>query len=409
MHEVLIIGAGPAGLSAAIACRQWDLNVTVIDEFPKPGGRLLGQLYQEKKGTWWNGIQETEKLLEKLEQLHAELRCGVSAVHIEKTEAGFQVFTNEGVLEAENVLIASGAAEAPAPIPGWTLPGVMSIGAAQVMTNVHRVRVGDRGIIIGINALSAAIAQELLLAGIELHSMVLPALHPALKKHGDPNIVMEDLARMAHLAPSKWIQLGSSFMKSPAVRKLAVKYYPKSGVKIWGMPIHVRKAATAIHGTEQVEAVTICDISANGEPIPGSEKTVEVDFACISGGLYPLAELAAAAGCPFQYIEELGGHVPLHNEYMETPLEGLYVAGNITGIESAKVALAQGTLAGLSIVRRKLSHHEKLEQQIQDAANHVKQVREHADIQFLPQIVQGRLKMEEAYRKHIAGQKEVAG
>ena len=54
-------------------------------------------------------------------------------------------------------------------------------------------------------------------------------------------------------------------------------------------------------------------------------------------GLYPLAELAAVAGCPFHYISELGGHVPLHSETMETPLPGLFVAGNITGIEKEKL------------------------------------------------------------------------
>ena len=79
------------------------------------------------------------------------------------------------------LLIATGAAETAAPIPGWTLPGVMSIGAAQVMTNVHRVRVGNKGIVVGVNVLSAAIARELQLAGVELHSMALPVTIPSQK------------------------------------------------------------------------------------------------------------------------------------------------------------------------------------------------------------------------------------
>ena len=58
----------------------------------------------------------------------------------------------------------------------------------------------------------------------------------------------------------------------------------------------------------------------NGNIIKGSEKIYEADFVCIAGGLYPLAELAAVAGCPFHYIPELGGHVPHHSEKMETPL-----------------------------------------------------------------------------------------
>lgn len=403
MYDVLIIGAGPAGLSAAIAARAWNLNVLVIDEFPKPGGRLLGQLHQEPDGKWWNGIEEGKLLLERAKELNTEIRCSISAHTIEKTDHGFCVYTNEGIFEAENLLIATGAAETPAPIPGWTLPGVMSIGAAQVMTNVHRVRVGNKGIVVGVNVLSVAIAREMQLAGIDLQCMALPALNRVTEDYANPRKVMEGLSRMAHLAPSAAIRFGSKFLKGDGTKDLAVKFFPKSGVKMWGMPIHLRKAVTRINGTNQVESVTIGDITADGEIIPGSEKSIEVDFVCIAGGLYPLAELAAVIGCPFQYIEELGGHVPVHNEQMETPLEGLFVAGNITGIESAKVARAQGTLAGLSIAKRKAEPKGQLESQIQQAKINVRTIRENATIQFHPGIEKGRSRMEEAYYDIVHG------
>lgn len=64
MNDVIIIGAGPAGLSASISCARFGLNVLVIDEFMKPGGRLLGQLHQEPSGEWWNGIEESKRLQE---------------------------------------------------------------------------------------------------------------------------------------------------------------------------------------------------------------------------------------------------------------------------------------------------------------------------------------------------------
>src|SRR5699024_11370990 len=83
MHNVIIVGAGPAGLSAAIACRMWGLNVLALDEFPKPGGRLLGQLHQEPSGEWWNGIKEAGKLFEEAEEHGAEIRCGISVHHFE--------------------------------------------------------------------------------------------------------------------------------------------------------------------------------------------------------------------------------------------------------------------------------------------------------------------------------------
>src|SRR5699024_7953669 len=133
--DVVIIGAGPAGLAAAIQCRAQDLSVTVVDEFPKPGGRMLGQLHQEPSGEWWNGIKETEILMDQANKYDTNIECGISVHHIEKLDEGYVVHTNKKRIKANSVLIATGAAEVQAPIPGWTLPGVMSIGAAQVMTN----------------------------------------------------------------------------------------------------------------------------------------------------------------------------------------------------------------------------------------------------------------------------------
>lgn len=149
MSDVIVIGGGPAGLAGAIACAKSGLNVSVVDEFIKPGGRLLGQLHQEPSGEWWNGIKESERLHQEARKLSVDIRCGVSVYNLEKENQLWNVYTNHGTLTAPFVLVATGAAEYPIPLPGWTLPGVMSIGAAQVMTNVHRVQVGKKGSLSG--------------------------------------------------------------------------------------------------------------------------------------------------------------------------------------------------------------------------------------------------------------------
>src|SRR5690625_849725 len=401
INNIVIIGTGPAGLAASINCRKHDLKVEVLDEFPKPGGRLLGQLHQEPSGEWWNGIEETNKLLKQANDLNTTIQCGVSVHHIEKNEDHFVVHTNKNNITTKNVLIATGAAESAAPIPGWTLPGVMSIGAAQVMTNVHRVSVGERGIVIGVNVLSAAIARELQLAGTELHSMVLPARNVVSDDQSNPRVVMDRLSHIAHLAPSKFIQFGSKFAKFKFAQNIALKHYPKDGIKMWDMPIHLRKAVKQINGTDKVESVTMVDVTMDGDIIRNTEIEVPVDFVCIAGGLYPLSELASVAGCPFKFSEELGGHVPIHNETMETPVDGIYVAGNITGIESSKVARDQGTVAGLSIVKELLQTvdvRDKLEQAIAQ----VKATRDAASIQFHPEIKIGREKVERAFHEQHA-------
>src|SRR5690625_1494438 len=116
-NDVVIIGAGPAGLSAAIQCRENDLSVVVLDEFPKAGGRLLGQLHQEPSGEWWNGIKESEALKEKAAKVNTDIRLGVSVHHIETLDDHFIVHTSKENFAAKNVLIATGAAESAAPIP----------------------------------------------------------------------------------------------------------------------------------------------------------------------------------------------------------------------------------------------------------------------------------------------------
>src|SRR5690625_879729 len=124
--DVVIIGAGPAGLSAAIQCREHNLNVVVLDEFPKAGGRLLGQLHEEPNGEWWNGIEQSQTLIDQINELHIDLLLLHSVHHIEPKEDEFIVHTTNGSISTETVLVATGAAESAAPIPGWTLPGVMS-------------------------------------------------------------------------------------------------------------------------------------------------------------------------------------------------------------------------------------------------------------------------------------------
>lgn len=397
-QDVVIVGAGPAGLAAAIECKKHGLSVTILDEFTKAGGRLLGQLHEEANGEWWNGIKEAGKLLREATALEVDIKLGYPVHHIEKVDEAFVVHTDKGTFPAENIILATGAAEVAAPIPGWTLPGVMSIGAAQVMTNVHRVKVGEKGIVVGVNVLSAAIARELQLAGINLHSMALPARNIVNEEQSNPRIVMDNLSRIAHLAPSKFIQLGSKFAGFKFAQNIALEYYPKDGIKMWDMPIHLRKAIKSINGREKVESVTMVDVTMDGDIIRNTEHTIPLDFVCIAGGLYPLAELAAAMEVPFKYSEALGGHVPIHNEAMETPVSGLYVAGNITGIESSKVARDQGTVAGLSIVHQK-EQSVASRQNLYMAMGQVKATREAASIQFHPDIRTGRDQVQQAFRE----------
>ncbi|ALX50053.1 NAD(P)/FAD-dependent oxidoreductase [Lentibacillus amyloliquefaciens] len=396
MNDVIIIGAGPAGLSAAITCAKNGLSSLVIDEYLKPGGRLLGQLYEEPSGFWWNGIKESESLYQEAIELDVQIQLNTSVHNIEKENNYWIIYTETGIIYSEQLLLATGAAESPIPVPGWTLPGVMSVGAAQVMTNVHRIKPGERGVIIGVNVLSAAIAMELQLAGVKVASLTLPKMNKVTQDAAQPGEVLDSLLHVSHMAPSKVIRFGSKLMNNDVMKKIGVSFYPKQGFKMWDIPIQLRKAVIEICGEEAVTGVKIATISANGEVVKGSEEHIDCDFICIAGGLYPLTELAAVAGCPFYLVEELGGYVPLHNEQMETPIENLYVAGNITGIEGAKVAIKQGVIAGLTISGN--AGVSGLTQEIRRAIKLTEQTRDNAYIQFHPDVKKGRKAIQEKWK-----------
>ena len=390
LWNLIIVGAGPAGLNAAIFAAEQGLHVKVIDEFMKVGGRLLGQLHEESKNEWWNGIEVADTLHEKAIDLGIKIECGVSVYDLEQGESGWKVYTSKGVLGAEKLLLATGATEVPSPVPGWTIPGVLSIGAAQVMGNVHRVKPGNSCIVIGTNVLSVAIANELKLCGVEVKEIILPPANKTLTEGGDPEKVMASLMRLTHLAPSALLRQAGKLAKyiSP---NFAVKFYPKNGFKVFDIPIKIKTAVAEIIGDNQkVTAVKTVNVTSNGEVIPGTEKTKEVDFVCVSGGLAPLPELAAISGCSFKYAYELGGHIPFHSERMKTDVANLFVAGNITGVESAKVAMAQGTVAGLSIAAELNGSNQSLEFAIENALDEVKKERETALIEFQPNIKEKR-------------------
>jgi sarcosine oxidase subunit alpha len=399
MHELLIIGAGPAGLSAAVTAAENDVETVVIDEFIKPGGRLLGQLNEMPDGSWWNGHERAAELLDRAEQVKVTFYLETSVYEIDHCSGGWSVRTTKGDFQSKALLVATGAAERSIPIPGWTLPGVMTIGAAQVMTNVHRVKPGHKGIIVGLNMLSFAIARELQLAGVQLAGMVLPPRQHFSRESGDPRAVFRRLLSFSHLAPSAFFRFGGALAgRFSMIEKAVTRFYPQNGFKMWGIPFQIRKALTEIIGEEQVEAVRLSTISPSGDVLDGRDETLKVDFVCIAGGLYPLVELLGTLDCPFKYIPSLGGHVPVHSEDMRTPIPSLFVAGNITGIESAKIAIVQGKIAGLSAAAD--IKGKDFSMAIHRSIAQLHQVRREAVIQFDPAVLQGREIMKEAAAEH---------
>lgn len=388
MFDTIIIGAGPAGLSAA-QILQDDQKVLVIDEYYHAGGRLLGQLYEEEKGKWWNGLRIAKELISAVEK-KSEILINTSVYDVEHDQH-YTVHTTAGVFDSVNLIIATGAREKSTPLPGWDLPGVMTVGAAQILTNFNRVKPGNKGVIIGINPLSMVIAMEFGYADIEVAKICMPQRNIINTK--SPKDAFETLLSLGSSAPSKLISAGTVLAgKAKPLHQTALKMFPASGVKALGLPISIKEQVLSINGSENVESVTIQKTDAEGRPIPNSTYNIDCDFVCISDGLAPLSEIGSLLNLKHVYSEALGGYVPLHSRTMRTELPNLYVAGNVTGIENAKVAMLQGRAAAFNILGYRGG--------LSDTLRHIDDERKNAKVKFHKDLLSGRENLENIWQEH---------
>jgi len=309
--KIAVIGAGPGGLSAAIRLAELGVEVIVLDEKPAAGGQLFKQIHKffgsEHHMAGVRGFEIGNLLLDRCRELGVPILLDTPVWGI---FPGFTIAAeSEGetlTVEAEAVIAATGAGENALAFPGWTLPGVMGAGAAQTLVNFYRVRPGRRALVVGAGNVGLIVSYQLLQAGIDVAAVV----------EGQE-------------------QVGGYMVHASKIRRMSV-------------PLLTRHTVVSAAGTGRVESCRVAQVDAFFAPQEGTEKEYQVDMICVAVGLSPAVELLRAMEVPMCYVGELGGHLPLHNDALMTKREGIFVAGDISGIEEASSAMEEGRLAAVS-------------------------------------------------------------
>ena len=310
--QVAVVGGGPAGLTAAITASGYGARVVLMDEKAAPGGQLFKQIHKffgsERHRAGVRGYEIGRQLLDEADRVGVETMLDTTVWGLFPDN---RLAVTRGpirrMIRAERIVLATGAGENPLAFPGWTLPGVMGAGAAQTCINVHRVRPGTRALVVGSGNVGLIVAYQLLQAGVEVAVLV-----EALPRIGGYRVHAAKIQRA-------------------------------------GVPILVGHTVVEARGAAGVERAVVARADERFRPVPGTEIELDVDLICIAVGLTPAAELCRLAGCRMTYAAALGGYMPAHDRDMRTSLPGVYVAGDVAGIEEASTAMEEGRLAGVAV------------------------------------------------------------
>ena len=321
--EIVVVGAGPAGLNAALAAAQAGARVTVIDGYARPGGQYYRQppersgfepTHRQRRGyeLWQQALHAGAKLLPDT------LVWNISSdktIDCRGPQGAFQI-------KPLAVILATGPFERAVAFPGWTLPGVLMTGAAQVLLYQH-VLPGRRVRLAGTGPLQLVVAGKILAAG------------------GGVAGVLEG----SRLLPQALSQLGGAWghwekLWEAAASLLNLLSHAVPFRRGWGL--------LAAAGTRQVEGATIARLDTNWRPIAGTERQVICDTICIEYGMAPFNALARLAGAAHEWRPDLGGEAPLRDATFQTSIAGIYAAGDGAGVGGAPLAMLEGRIAGIS-------------------------------------------------------------
>lgn len=324
-YDLVVVGAGPAGLSAAIEAAAAGASVLVADENLAPGGQIYRAVTrnaperQDFLGKdYWKGRAIAEAFSASLiDYAAATTVWSLDAATAEGGSAslGLTLGGAARMISARAVILATGAMERPMPIPGWTLPGVMSAGAAQIALKSVSGIPGGGIVLAGCGPLLYLLADQLLRAGAEIAAL----LDTADRK--------QRLAALRHLP---------DFLLSPYLLKgLSLLFGVRRQVKIVSGVTEL-----AITGTRHADGVRF--------RVGGREATIAADCVLLHQGIIPGINLASAAGCAIEWNDAQRAFQPRTDKHGRTSVAGVLSVGDGAGIGGAEHAAVSGRIAALA-------------------------------------------------------------
>lgn len=309
-YDLIIVGAGPSGLSAAVEAAKRGMEVVVFDENEKPGGQLFKQIHKffgsKEHRAKVRGFNIGKQLLEEAAEAGVKVVLNATVIGLyQDKEVVVKIGEEIHHYKGDSVIIATGAAENMVTFPGWTLPGVIGAGAAQTMMNLHGVKPGKKVLMLGSGNVGLVVSFQLMQCGCEVVALV-----DAAPRVGGYGVHAAKVART-------------------------------------GVPFYLSHTIVEAEGDECVTGVTIAEVDSSFKFIPGTEKHFDVDTICLAVGLSPMSQLLKMAGAKMEDNPKRGGQVPICDEYGRTSLPGVFVAGDVSGIEEASSAMIEGRMAGI--------------------------------------------------------------
>jgi len=369
-YHVAVIGAGIGGLSAARTLAGQGLDILLIDENPHMGGQFLRQPVRPdrriipctghvkehvrkyvKEHVKRHGTRE--RLFDRILQdpmvqagtgLAKAVSTPGSGVDILYPAQVLGIFPDRRIwimagpapgpaiepaarlmeIRAEILVFATGAREQYLPFKGWTLPGVMSLGAAQILMKSHRVLPGRSTAIAGTSPLMMALANDLL--RYRGHVAALADGHSFLWKLGQLPFFFRHFSKLFQ---------GTQY----AARLLKHRVPVLHGY-------HIKET----RGRKRLSGTVFARTGPDGRFLPGTERFWPVDALAVGHGFVPNIALPVQAGCRVIHDPALGGWAAAVTADMETSVTGIYAVGETAGIGGAEQSLVQGEMAGMAIL-----------------------------------------------------------